>query len=172
MIIRRRRQVDDDDVLGADIVLGVPDMRRNIDQAPVVLGHRDLADVAIGRRVRARIEQDELHLSQQDEIAVLVSLVQAPAFDIAGADGEAVQRTDRGRMPAPPLVENFDEAAALVAVGWRVADRYTLDQPSQRGALRGHGLHIAGRGRECPIEDGAGRQPSRFAAAAQCTHPL
>src|SRR6266545_6078470 len=122
VIVGNSRHVDNNDVGRSDVVLGVPDLRRNVDEAAMMLGHQNLAYLAVGRGLRPRVEQDELHFPRQDEVAILVSLMQRPPFGKSRTDGEAMQRSDRSGIKAPSLVENFKNASSRVAVGLSGAD--------------------------------------------------
>src|ERR1019366_9557336 len=74
-------QVDGDDVLAPDVMVGVPNQTRNVDDAPVLLGQVDNPDLAAGRRVRTNVVKHELHLTLQQDVAVLVLLMESPTFD-------------------------------------------------------------------------------------------
>jgi hypothetical protein len=46
------------DVVGTDVVVGVPDIDWDIDEAPIVFGEHDAAHLSVGGASRAGIEQD------------------------------------------------------------------------------------------------------------------
>jgi hypothetical protein len=47
-----------DNVAGANVVVGVPDIDRDVDKAPIVFGNNDTANLSTGWTVRTGIEQD------------------------------------------------------------------------------------------------------------------
>ena len=53
-------QVHHDNVAGANVVVGVPDIDRDVDKAPIVFGNNDTANLSTGWTVRTGIEQDKL----------------------------------------------------------------------------------------------------------------
>jgi hypothetical protein len=153
MLVRTGGEVDADDVLVADVSVSVPDQSWDVDDAPVLLAQPKHADLAAGRRVGTHIVEDELHLTLQQDVPILMLLVQAPTFDHAGADGETINEYDRVRMPVPPCVEHLEDAAARIRVHGEIARQNPRQQPSGRGALRADGLNIALRRGERGVEE-------------------
>jgi hypothetical protein len=58
MVVLDSWQVHHDNVAGANVVVGVPDIDRDVDKAPIVFGNNDTANLSTGWTVRTGIEQD------------------------------------------------------------------------------------------------------------------
>jgi hypothetical protein len=58
MVVLDSWEVHHDNVAGANVVVGVPDIDRDVDKAPIVFGNHDTANLSTGWAVRAGIEQD------------------------------------------------------------------------------------------------------------------
>jgi hypothetical protein len=56
MVVHDSWEVHHDNVTGADVVVGVPNIDRHVDKAPIVFGNHDTANLSTGWAVRARIE--------------------------------------------------------------------------------------------------------------------
>ena len=90
VIIGRGREVHDNCVARADIVVRMPNEFRDIDQSAMMLAQGDLADLAACRRVRAHVIHDEFQFALQNAVSIFMQLVQVPALYHARPDGEAV----------------------------------------------------------------------------------
>src|ERR1700676_1979637 len=132
MLVRTGGEVDADDVFVADVSVSVPDQSWNVDDAPVLLAQPKNADLAAGRRVGTHVVEDQLHLTLQQDVPVLMLLVQAPTFDHAGADAEAIDEHDRVGMPVPPRVEHLEDAAARIHVHGEISPGYPTEAERTR----------------------------------------
>ena len=121
----------------------------DVHEAPPVLGEHELGDLTVGRGVLADVVADELHLAEQERVAVLVVAVQAPALDHAGADREDVGEHERVLVPFPARIEELRHRAAIVRVRDDVADGHPVREAAELLARGRDGL-LVGEWRRCP----------------------
>ena len=121
----------------------MPDECWDIDQSAIRFRHQNFADLTTGRRARPRIIEHQLHVSEQDEVPVLMGLVQAPAFDETRSNREAVCEHQWIGVPPPAYIVDLDDAAALVRVCRCLSNGHALEEVLDRLALRRDGLSVA-----------------------------
>lgn len=121
----------------------MPDIGRDVDDAPGRAAQREPADLSAGARTRPWIVEDELHLARDHEVAVLMLAMQVPALHVAGPDREHVGVGEGVRVPAPPRIEHLGDASALVDMGRGRADHDAFRQGADGLALRRDRLRVA-----------------------------
>jgi len=90
-----RRDVDDQRVVVAPVVVGVPDAGRDREQARSLARQLAHLEHSLGRRARPTVEEHDSHRAVRDQIAVGLQLVDPPALDPAGPDRDRVGVDDR-----------------------------------------------------------------------------
>ena len=105
VVVRRRREVHNEHIAAADIVVGMPDIARHINELAPISAQYNLANLPEGFRVWPWIIKHKLHLALKQAVAILVMLVEIPALRVPGPNAEGIRKDQRLRMPVPAGVE-------------------------------------------------------------------
>ena len=128
VIILDGREIDDHDILRADVAIGMPDMARHIDEPRAGGREIDFRNLAASRGIGPRIIHHEFQFALDDEIAVLMELVKAPALDEPGPDREHIGIDERFRMPVPTRIIKLGDAATLIGMAEHIMKGRTMRQ--------------------------------------------
>jgi hypothetical protein len=145
VIVGPGRKIHDQGVGCAEVEVGMPYQARNIDDASIVFRQDNATDLPACPGIRPHVVEDQLHFALEQAVAILMLLVQPPAFDDPRPNRKAVGKNQRLGMPIPPRVVHFHDRAALIDMCRQFAKLHALDQSVGAASFSRDGLRILDR---------------------------
>src|SRR3954469_15151255 len=92
MIVGLGRKVNDHRFAVADVMIGMPDQRGNVHQAPVMPGKNNAIELVARGGIRSRIKEDQFDLAFDNNIAVFVVLMEPPTLHETRSDRKCISK--------------------------------------------------------------------------------
>src|SRR5580658_5368991 len=92
--------------------------------------------------MRPAVVKHHLHLSLADKNAVVMQMMNVPAFYLTGTDGELTDVNHRRCERRPKWSMNLTHCSAIIDMGDGGSDDYPIDEPRQLLPIYCHGLLV------------------------------
>src|ERR1022692_3549878 len=107
VLVRLGRKIHTDYILLSQVAVSMPDAGRNVKEPAIIFGKNEIGDLIYCGRARARVKEDDLHFSSENEVTVLMFFVKAPALHHAGPKRKHIDKNKRIGMPLPARIKHF-----------------------------------------------------------------